>query len=177
MSGSARNPVTDLRGASRMVVDAITGITGLVEAMHINIAETPARIAGASVGTAVSSTTSIVYQSIRGVTRAAGRGVDLALGAVAYMLGDIEASRERENVVAILNGVMGDYLAETGNPLEVTMHLRAEGKELYLTRRGLAAALGAPSSKALVLVHGLCRNELCWESDGHNHGAQLRSEE
>ena len=25
----------------------------------------------------------------------------------------------------------------------------------------------------LVLVHGLCRNELCWERDGHNHGAQL----
>jgi hypothetical protein len=43
-----RNTITDLRGASRMVFDAITGITGLVEAMHTNIAEKPARIAGAT---------------------------------------------------------------------------------------------------------------------------------
>jgi pimeloyl-ACP methyl ester carboxylesterase len=32
-----------------------------------------------------------------------------------------------------------------------------------------------PSSKVkvLVLVHGLCRNDWCWERDGHNHGAEL----
>ncbi len=173
MTASVRNAVTDLRGVSRLMVDAITGVTGLVEAMHINIAERAAGIAGARVGTAVSSTTSIVYQSIRGVARTVGRGVDLALGAVAPVLGDIEASREREYVVAALNGVVGDYLAETGNPLAVTMHLRCGGKELELTRKGLAAAMGTPSSKALVLVHGLCRNELCWERGGHDHGAQL----
>ena len=34
-----RNTITDLRGAARMVVGAITGITGLVEAMHANIAQ------------------------------------------------------------------------------------------------------------------------------------------
>ncbi len=173
MTRLARNPVTDLRGASRAVVDAITGITGLVEALHVNIARKPAGIAGASIGSAVSSTTSIVYQSIRGVTRAIGQGVDFALGAVAPLLGDIEPSLERECVIAALNGVVGDYLAETGNPLAVTMHLRHEGKELALTRKGLTAAIHAPSSKVLVLAHGLCRNELCWERDGHSHGAQL----
>lgn len=36
---AARNQVTDLRGASRMLVDAITGITHVVEAMHTDIAE------------------------------------------------------------------------------------------------------------------------------------------
>jgi pimeloyl-ACP methyl ester carboxylesterase len=174
MTRSVHNPISDLRGASRMVVDAITGLTGLVEAMHINVAEKSMRIAGVgAVGTAAGSATSVVYRSIRYVTRTVGRGVDLALGAVAPVLGDIEPSRERENVVAALNGVIGDYLAETGNPLAATMHLRSEGRELDLTRRGLAAAIRAPSSKALVLVHGLCRNELCWERDGHNHGAQL----
>ncbi len=173
MTKVVRNHVTDLRGASRMVVDAIAGITGLVEAMHTNIARKPARLAGAIVGDALNGTTSIVYKSIRGVTRAVGGGIDLALGAVAPALGHIESSPAREAVIAALNGVLGDYLAETGNPLAVTMHVRREGKPLELTREGLAAAIQAPSSRVLVLVHGLCRDDRGWERDGHDHGAQL----
>jgi pimeloyl-ACP methyl ester carboxylesterase len=173
MTKTVRNPITDLRGVSRMVVDAISGTTGLVEAMHTNIARKPARLAGAIVGGSLHGTTSIVYKSIGGVTRAVGAGIDLALGAVAPALGHIASSPAREAVIAALNGVLGDYLAESGNPLAVTMHLRREGKPLELTRGGLAAAIQAPSSKVLVLVHGLCRNDLRWESDGHDHGAEL----
>jgi pimeloyl-ACP methyl ester carboxylesterase len=164
MTRVVRNHVTDLRGASRMVVDAITGVTGLVEAMHANIAEKPTRLAGAIVGGAVNGTTSAVCKCIRGVTRAVGGGIDLALGAVAPVLGHIESSPARESVIAALNGVLGDYLAETGNPLAVAMHLR---------REGLAAEIQVPSSKVLVLVHGLCRNDRRWERDGHNHGTEL----
>ena len=50
MAKMVRNHVTDLRGVSRMLVDAICGSTGLVEAMHANIARQPARLAGATVG-------------------------------------------------------------------------------------------------------------------------------
>jgi hypothetical protein len=110
---------------------------------------------------------------IRGVTRAVGGGIDLALGAVAPALGHIESSPAREAVIAAVNGVLGDYLAETANPLAITMHLRREGKPLELTREGLAAAIQAPSSRVLVLVHGLCRDDWRWERDGHDHGAQL----
>lgn len=173
MTKVVRNHVTDLRGASRMVVDAITGVTRLVEAMHANIAQKPTRLAGPIVGGAVNGATSIVYKSIRGVTRAVGGGIDLALGAVAPALGHIESSPARESVIAALNGVLGDYLAETGNPLAVAMHLRREGKPLELTREGLAAAIQVPSSKVLLLVHGLCRNDRRWERDGHNHGTEL----
>ena len=173
MTKVIRNHITDLRGISRMVVDAISGSIGLVEAMHTNIARKPTRLAGAIVGGALNGTTSIVYKSIRGVTRAVGGGVDLALGAVAPALGQIESSPAREAVIAALNGVLGDYLVETGNPLAVPMHLRREGKPLEVTREGLAAATRVPSSKVLVLVHGLCRNDRRWERDGHNHGAEL----
>ena len=168
-----RNPVTDLRGASRMVVDAITGITGLVEAMHTSIAKRPTRLAGAMVGGAVNGTTSVVYESIRGVTRVVGRGIDLTLGAAAPALGHVESSPTRESIVAALNGVLGDHLALTGNPLAVTMHLCREGRPLELTREGLAAGIQAPSSKVLVLVHGLCQDDRCWERNGHDHGAEL----
>ncbi len=173
MTRVVRNRVTDLRGASRMAVDAIAGITGLVEAMHTNIAEKPTRLAGAIVGGAVNRTTSAVYKSIRRITRAVGEGIDVALGAVAPALGHIESSPARESLISALNGVLGDYLAETGNPLAVTMHLRREGKPLELTRKKLAAAILAPSSSVLVLVHGLCRDDRGWERDGHDHGAEL----
>jgi hypothetical protein len=167
------NHVTDLRGVSRIVVDAICASTGLVEAMHNNIARKPTRLAGAVLGGALNGTTSNVYKSIRGVTRAVGGGIDLALGAVAAAVGHSESSPAREAATAALNGVLGDYLAETGNPLALTMHLRREGKPLELTREGLATAIAVPSSKVLVLVHGLCRNDRRWERDGHNHGAEL----
>jgi len=173
MTKAVRNHVTDLRGASRMLVDAIAGITGVVEAMHANVLKKPTSLAGVTVGGAVNSTTSAVYKSIRGVTRAVGGGIDLALGAVSPALGHIESSPTRESVIAALNGVLGDYLAETGNPLAVRMQLRREGKPLELTREELAAAIQAPSSRVLVLVHGLCRNDRRWERDGHDHGAEL----
>ncbi len=168
-----RNAATDLRGACRMGVDAIDGITALVEAAHARIAERPTRLAGAIVGGAVNGTTSIVYKSVRGVTRAVGAGIDLALGAVAPALGRIESSAARDSVIAALNGVLGDYLAETANPLAVTMQLRREGKPLELTREGLGAAIPVPRRKVLILVHGLCRSDRCWGRDGHDHGIEL----
>jgi pimeloyl-ACP methyl ester carboxylesterase len=173
MTQLVRNHLTDLRGVSRMAVDAAVGITGLVGAMHAKIAKGPTKLAGATVGTAVNRAISAVYQSIGGVTRAVGGGIDLALGAVAPALGSVESSSTRESVIAALSGVLGDYLAETGNPLGVTMCLRREGKPLELERDRLAAAIRAPSSKVLILVHGLCRNDRSWERNGHDHGAEL----
>jgi len=173
MAEQVRNPITDLRGASRMVVDAITGTIGLAEAIHANIAKTPTRLAGPIVGGALNGTTSVVYKSLRGITRAVGAGIDLALGAAAPALGHIESSPARESVIAALNGVLGDYLANTTNPLAINMRLRREGKALELTREGLCATIPVPSSKVLVLVHGLCRNDWRWERNGHDHGAEL----
>ena len=173
MIKGVRNDFTDLRGLSRMVVDAICGTTGLVEALHTGIASKPARLAGATVGSVLNGTTSIVYTSIRGITRAVGAGIDFALDAAAPALGHIEPSPVREAVIAALNGVLGDYLVKTGNPLAITMRLRREGKPLELTRAGLAAGIQVPSSKVLVLVHGLCRNDRSWERNGHDHGAEL----
>lgn len=173
LTNIVRNHVTDVRGASRMLVDAVTGMTSLVQVMHASIAEKPMRLAGATVGGAVAASTSIVYKSIRGLTRAVGGGIDLALGAVAPALGHVDSSPAREAVISVLNGVLGDYLCETGNPLAIPMQLRREGKTLELTRKGLAAAIETPSPRVLVLVHGLCRNDRRWERDGHDHGAQL----
>jgi hypothetical protein len=53
------------------------------------------------------------------------------------------------------------------------MRLRRNGRPLTLTREALAAAIPNESAKVVVLVHGLCMNDLGWERDGHDHGAAL----
>jgi len=169
---TVRSRITDLRGVSRMAINAIAGVVSLVETLHLSIAKKSSVLAGPLGGT-IEATTAAVYKSIHHMTRAVGAGLDQALGAVGPALRELESSPLREAVVAALNGVLGDYLAESGNPLAIAMHLRRDGKPLVLTSEGIAATVGAPSGKVLVLVHGLCMNDLLWERNGHDHGAAL----
>ena len=76
-------------------------------------------------------------------------------------------------MVAALNGVLGDYLVASGNPLAITMTLRVAGETLTLERAALAAAFPQPGDKVVILVHGLCMNDLQWQREGHDHGAAL----
>ena len=55
--------------------------------------------------------------------------------------------RAREALVSALNGVLGDYLAETRNPLAIEMTLRRDGKPLDPTRAALAAGIGSQGKK------------------------------
>ena len=168
-----RNHLSDLQGVSRLAVDATTGLTGLVEAMHVTIARMPVKLGGPLVEGAVNGIAWFVYRSIHGVTRAVGGGLDIALAQLVPLLGHMDSSPEREAVVAALNGVLGDHLTESGNPLAITMHWRKDGKPLEPTRKGLAAAFPMPSAKIVVLVHGLCMNDLQWTRREHSHGATL----
>ena len=173
MSRAPRNHVSDLRGVSRLVVDATAGLTGLVEALHTNIVRVPAKLGGPLVEGAVNGIVRLVYASIRSVTLAAGSAIDIVLGQLAPLLGHMDSSPRREAVAAALNGVLGDHLAATGNPLAIGMHLRRDGKPVEPTREGLVRAIPRPSAKVVVLVHGLCRNDLQWTRQQHDHGAGL----
>jgi hypothetical protein len=169
----ARNHVSDLRGVSRLAVDATVGVVGVVEAMHTSIARIPTTLGGPLVGGAVRGVSSLVYRSIHGVTRVAGVGIDVALAGVAPAFGDVESSQRREAVIAALNGVVGDHLVDTGNPLAIPMRWRRGGKPVEPTRERLAAAFPTPSGKIVVLVHGLCMNDLQWTLREHDYGAAL----
>ncbi len=86
---------------------------------------------------------------------------------------DQRSSQEREAVLAVLNGLMGDYLASTGNPLAIPMRLRRNGRPLTLERKALSSAVPRPRDKLLVLVHGLCMNDLEWTRKGGDFGVAL----
>jgi pimeloyl-ACP methyl ester carboxylesterase len=80
---------------------------------------------------------------------------------------------EREAVVAELNGVLGDHLAATDNPLAIPMAFRHAGRTLALERFALRSRLPAATPRLLVLLHGLGLNDLQWQRADHDHGQAL----
>jgi hypothetical protein len=156
-----------------MTTDAVVGLTDLVEAMHHNIASRPAPLGKPPAGR-TRGITGFVYGSIRGVTRLVGGGLDAVLGRLVPFFGERTSSPEREAVLAILNGVLGDYLEASGNPLAIRMCLRRGGCPLSLEKAALSAAIPDAGDKLLVLAHGLCMNDLQWARQGHDHGAALQ---
>jgi len=167
-----RTLVDELRGASRLAIEATRGVTDLVEAMHLTIAGGP-EVLGRPLAGIAQTLTRPVYASIRGVTGVVGAGIDLALAQLTPLVGNGDPGPERETLLAALNGVLGDYLAESGNPLAIEMRLRSGGQALTLEREALRAAFPQATGKVLVLVHGSCMNDRLWTRQGHDHGADL----
>jgi hypothetical protein len=150
----------DVRGLSRLGVDAVVGVTDLVEAMHHTIASISG-ITGKAPAGRPSGITGFVYRAVRGTTRTVGHGLDVLWGALPF--DTATSTPEREAFVAALNGVWGDHLVDTGNPLAIPMSLRIGGRPY---RHALANA--RPTGKLLVLVHGLTMNDLQWSRRGQS---------
>jgi hypothetical protein len=163
---------SDLHGYSRLAIDGVIGLTRVVETMHRNISRIPG-VPGGPVEQAAGGLTGLVYRSIRGVTRLVGGGIDAVLGQLAPLLKEEPSSAVREALIAALNGVLGDHLAATANPLAIPMRLRRDGQPLELASEALAKAIPRPHGNILLLVHGLCRSDLQWRRNGHDHGAAL----
>lgn len=161
----------DLRGLVQLTHDATLGVTDLVEALHRQIANPLAGRDDQRTG----GISGFVYGSVRGVTRWVGDGID-ALWSLLRTDPRALSSPERDALLAALNGVLGDHLAASANPLAIPMSLRHGGRVLRLQPSSLAASLRPLSSKLLVLVHGLCMSDRQWRHDGHDHGAALARE-
>lgn len=170
-----RDNASDLRAAGRLAVEATKGATELIEAMHRTIASGPA-ILGMPLEMPARVLTGLVYGSIRGVTELVGTSLDRALEPLAPLLGESAPGAEREAVLAVLNGVLGDYLDDAGSPLAIEMRFRHGGLPLTLERRALRTALPSAGPRLLVLVHGSCMNDLQWNRRGHDHGTSLAAD-
>ena len=163
----------DVRGAFRLVIDGVHGVTGIVETMH-------QRIAGAALpwgklaDRPARGIPGLVYRGIHGTTHLVGKGLDAALAGVQGMLEaspqglpETQAAARRDALVAAINGVVGDHLERTANPLAIGMQLlrREDGRD--------AAELPLPGPHVLLLIHGLCMNDRQWTRGGHDHGQAL----
>lgn len=169
---SKNSPHTDYKGLARLITAATIGITDLVEAMHRRVVHPPF-LPSTPVQHLISNIAEITFKSIRGSARLIGDGADIALEKLASGLEDMEVSEEREAMRSIVNGVIGDYLEENENPLAIGMQFRKEGKTITLNSQSLAEAYPAINGKILVMVHGLCMNDIQWSRNKHNHGEAL----
>lgn len=150
---------SDLRGLARLAVEATTEVADLAEDLHHGIGHPLEALKG---GTELrgKGVKGVVYEFIRVLTRWVGGGVDMALSPLANKP---VTSDRREELLAVLNGVVGDHLAATGNSLAIPMSL-------------VSPEDSSPGNRLLVLVHGLCRNDRHWLRNGHDHGAALARE-
>jgi hypothetical protein len=179
--------LSDVRGAARLAVQATLGATDIAEQLHHSIlrrarpwqhpqTEGPGPTGGI---------TGLVYRSVRGVTQGVGQGLDLLLGPVAERALDTapaqqwlarrssteavadvpagSAARQRHTVLAALNGVLGDHLHDSGNPLALPMVLQHQGRVLELPPPGARLAGLPPRGRVLLMVHGLCMHPGQWQ--------------
>lgn len=178
----SKNPLkhlkaADLRGVAQLATQATSGVTRIAEGVHQSVWRTMGVTGGKESGQ-TGGITGLVYQSIQGVTQLVGKGLDGLLAKLEPWLESVvngdAATPEREAVLAALNGVIGDRLVTSGNPLATPMSLRYQGAALdWQALPSMPEATG----KIVLLIHGLCMNDLQWQPSGAtlagNHGATL----
>jgi len=178
MPGPNTTHLLYLRGATRMAFDATAGATDIVEKMHRTIQTRPGPKGPAGPAT-TRGITGLVYRGIGGGLRLVGRGIDAGLAALVPLLPEGEVSPAHEVFLAAINGVYGDYLLRTDNPLAIEMSLRYQRLQVDCSDPAniFSGQTGAtPSGKLLLLLHGLCLNDRQWTREGHDHGAALAEE-
>jgi pimeloyl-ACP methyl ester carboxylesterase len=147
-----------LRGTVKLATQSVLGLSDLVEDVHRSVLTTLGLPGSAQPGR-TAGVTGLVYASVRGITRGVGGGVDAVLSRLPA-LGLVEsASGRREALLAALNGVLGDHLAASANPIATVMSLRHQGRSL-----ATSAALPGDAARphVIVMLHGLCMNERQW---------------
>ena len=166
----------DLRGIARLLVQGVTTTADLAESVHASILGLPAHLAGKPRRMRTGGIPGIAYAGVRGTAKLVGTRIEDALALLPFEWGPAMPSSRREAWLAVLNGVMGDHLVATGNPLALEASLRVAGRPLPLGDQALPPTLASASPWLLVQVHGLCMNDLQWRHRGHDHGEHLAAE-
>ncbi len=170
---------SDLRAAAQLATSATHNITRIAEGVNQAVWSTLGAPSGATPDQ-TRGITGLVFNSIRSITTLVGKGVDTALAKLLPYIEppsspDSPPTAEREAVLAALNGVLGDHLAASGNALATPMTLRYQGQPLDWQAMPPKRAV---KGKVLLLIHGLCMNDLQWRStqptgEVMDHGATL----
>ena len=114
-----------LRGSAHLAFDAVEGLTNVVEGMYRNVAAGPLPLGEAPVGPA-NGIAGLVHESIRRVNGASRYVTEQVLSPISHHLDRVwPPGPHREAAIAALNGVCGDHLERSGNPLAIPMRLRA----------------------------------------------------
>jgi pimeloyl-ACP methyl ester carboxylesterase len=161
----------DLRGLAALLTSASIGVTDVSENLHQRIAFPVGAAPGRTRGI-----TGLVYRSVRGIMQLVGISADalLKLARTDELSVTTSSTPARENFLAILNGVFGDYLFAQNNALAIRMCFRTQGKPLTLSANALREELPVATNKIAVLIHGLCMHDGHWLNADSDHLTLLR---
>jgi len=113
-----------LRGTVRLAFDTVEGVTHVVEGMYRNIADGPMPWGAAPEGPA-KGIAGFVHESIRRVNGVVRDASELALKPLSHHIDRVwSPGPHREAAIAVLNGLCGDHLERSGNPLAIPMQFR-----------------------------------------------------
>lgn len=174
-NSNSSSSATDSRGqgAARLTIDAILAITDIVESMHKRVSPLGS-VKPTLEKEKLSGISGLVYRNIRKVTKGVGKSIEAPLAAISKVLASQPDSTSTQALLAAINGVLGDYLVQSENPLAIPMHFRREGQ--ILNDSQLLECINKSNGKLLIMAHGLCMNDLQWCREGHDHGAELAKE-
>ncbi|HWI42696.1 MAG TPA: alpha/beta fold hydrolase [Nocardioides sp.] len=110
--------------------------------------------------------------SLRGASKGLERLAEAGLGGA-----PLEDSPRGRFVNAAVNGLIGDELRRDRPRLAIEMGVRHEGRDVVLTRDGVASAFPEATGQLVVFLHGLCENEDYWryrrDEVGSTYGEML----
>lgn len=173
---SAKNKKdSDLQGITRLATEATLGITEIVEDMHKRVVHPP-KLPSTPIQKLVTKIAGFTFKSIKKSTQFVGNNLDIGLGHLAPLLKKMKPSKEKEALRSVLNGVVGNYLEEKNNPLQIRMQFRNQLNVIPLNKQGIQDAYPEVNGKILLMVHGLCMNDLQFTRKEHNHGFVLGKE-
>lgn len=173
--------LSDLQGLSRLGVDGVRGVTDLIEHLHHAVLRVPG-LRAVTPEARTGGIPGLVYRSIHGVTGLVGGGLDLGFTRLGPGSAQAQhrASPARKHFLAVLNGVLGDHLAATDNPLAIRSAFHRAGTPVDIDAESLAAAF-APSrrqagtpARLLVTAHGLCMHDGHWHANAENGHTDYR---
>ncbi|HZE17764.1 MAG TPA: alpha/beta hydrolase, partial [Mycobacterium sp.] len=130
------------------------------------------------------TTAALTYYAVDRALRASLHGAgELAAEACSSDEDDaVESRPAAAGLIAALNGIYGDELANRGNGFALTMQIRDRGKPVAMNAAAIAAAFPKATGRIMVFVHGWCLTERWWwrrPRDGENvrpYGTRLRSD-
>ena len=161
--------VRQFSDAVKLAVDATQGITDIVETMHHRIGAGPSLL-GKPLQSVVKSISAPTYAAIRAITKLVGMSIETFLTQLEQLMP--QNAVERGTMLAALNGVLGDYLAETKNSLAMDMRFCSAGRDLSINAEEIRQAF-ITGNRLLILLHGSSLDEGCWQRKGYNYGSAL----
>jgi len=164
--------ISDLQGITKIGADAVVHASHVIEAFQRQIVH-PSFLPTTPIQRLVSGISAGVHKTLRFTAKGVGKSAQHALNLLDQERSTGIRFEKKRAMLAVINGVVGDYLSRNNNPLAQPMQINYRGEPINNVS-GIALPENAPvNGKILLLIHGLCMDDLCWTRGNHNHGEAL----